>query len=91
MLDVVRVGERHWEARAAARVCGTIVTLEVVFECDEMPRIAVDVDTDARPARLVLRHRDDPSIVLASRQLGLTERAPSFSMSAEPAPSTAMT
>ena len=54
---------------------GETVMLEEILECDHLPRVEAVIDLDAEPARLVLRHRDAPAIVLAACQLEMTEAA----------------
>ena len=75
MLDLIRLGEGRWLARAATRFDGEAVVLEEILQCDTLPRVEAVIDLDAGPATLVIRHRDEPSIVFASRQLEMTDAA----------------
>ena len=75
MLDLIRLGEGRWLARAVTRFDGTTIVLEEILECDGVPHVEAVIDLDAVPAQLVLRHRDAPAIVLAACQLEMTEAA----------------
>ena len=71
-LDLIRLGEGRWLARAVTRFDGTMIVLEEVLECDGLPHVEAVIDVEVEPARLIIRHRDAPSIVLAERQLEMT-------------------
>jgi hypothetical protein len=73
VLDLIRLGEGRWLARAVTHFDGEMVVLEEVLESDGLPRVEAVLDLDAEPAMLVIRHRDAPSHVLATRQLEMTD------------------
>jgi hypothetical protein len=73
VLDLMRVGEERWLARAVTQFDGATVVLETFLECEHLPRVEAAIDLTSIPARLVIRHRDEPSIVFASRQLEMTD------------------
>ena len=75
MLDLIRLGERRWLARAVTRFEGEPVVLEEILECDWVPRVEAVVDVSTVPAQFVIRDRDEPAIVLAVRQLEMTSVA----------------
>lgn len=94
MLDIVRLAEDRWLARAVTtRRDGVTVVLEEVLVSRDMPKVeAATILRDDR-AWLVLRDRDDPDAVIAETSLEVPHvrlrlvRAPSQSTPATPPPS----
>lgn len=70
MLDLVRLAEDRWLARAVAtRRDGVAVLLEEVLTSREIPKVEAAVTSHDDAAWLVLRDRDDPATVFAEVSL----------------------
>ena len=70
MLDLIRLAEDRWLARAVAtRRDGVTVLLEEVLTSRDMPKVEAAMVWRDEARWVVLRDRDDPSVVFAETSL----------------------